>query len=173
MQRTRAATLRSPLTPTVRCVGLLSSVHLSTVAHPEHPGLPADTRTIAPAPSTPVHPHCHDVPRSLASTLHAHGPIRPYSRSSSPTSSFVGGTRRLSTVVLPSAFTIRRTRSRRIGVPIPSLDAAQSTGLPDPSCRPCSHSKPRCPASPFSTPPLTRRAVDSHSFAVLATDAHG
>ena len=164
--------LRSPLTPHVRCVGLLSSVHLSTVARPEHAGLPADTRTIAAALSTPVHPHCHDVPRSLASSLYAHGPIRPCSRSSSHTSSSVG-TRRLSTAVLQSAFTIRHTRSHRIGVPIPPLDAAQSTGLPDPSCRPCSHAKPRCPASPFSTPPLTRRAVDSHSFAVLATDAHG
>ena len=187
MQQTRTASLCSQLTPTVRCAseeGLVSylgpclSSQGSRVSTPDRePGSQrtVHTQTIRPRASDTTRPE----PPSITS---------PPTASSSPTWLGLGHT-------LP-AVSRAPAPSDVSAILAPVFGSSRQPGVSKcPVSRLIAFGAPLRHQRPLRTPPelpwqgcalvpdrahqqrlhahLTRRAVDSHSFAVLATDAHG
>jgi len=187
VQWTRTASLCSPLTPTVSCASVETSV-----AHPAPSPSGQVPRASTQRPGPTSHPSAHSV-SSKASVAPGFDRTVPHH--------FVPGH-----LVLAH---LARTRPCVFRPPSRSPVPVVTTHIRAALLRPCQRPGVlKCPASelitsrarhrrhhslrtppgltwhvygvghtqaPLQRPPaqLTRRAVDSHSFAVLATDAHG
>ena len=188
VQWTRSAALRSPLTPDVRCA--------SEEEHVSHPAPCLSKRvpcvpTLASAPPSQGSAHCTPLERLVNATARPEEPRITSSRatSSSPTWLGLGHASSVITRVSrcqsppPTFASLLFSRARA-----PGSSKCPASQLLGSWARHRRHRSLRTPPglswclpgfshtlAPLQPPPahLTRRAVDSHSFAVLATDAHG
>ena len=188
MQWTRTASLCSPLTPTVRCA--------SEGEHVSHPAPCLSKRvpcvpTLAPAPPSQGSAHCIPLERLGNATARPEEPRITSSRatSSSPTRLGLGHASSVLTGV-PWCQSSPRTSAPLFfsRARAPGFSKCPASQFIASWARHRRHHSLRTPPAltwhvhgfghtqaPSLRPPaqLTRRPADSHSFAVLATDAHG
>jgi len=188
VQWTRTASLCSPLTPTVRCAS--EEEHVSRLAPCLSKRVPC-VPTLASAPPSRGSAHCTPLERLVNATARPEEPCITSSRatSSSPTWLGLGHASAVITRVPrcqsppPTFASLLFSRARA-----PGLSKCPASRLITSWARHRRHQFLRTPPglswrlpgvghtlAPLQRPPahLTRRAADSHSFAVLAADAHG